>query len=764
MKLPDIFSKIISPKPKVKGEVYLSLLIDTASVGVSVWERSGGRVTTLGKPVVEALLDDTWEGRINASKKACETLGESSDVPDVEQAILGLSSLYVTADGAIEKHIRPHVRDLMAQLEIKPIGFVPIADAIIHHLKAEEGVPANAILIELLGKDIGIYLYKIGKHIGRVRLEHKERIIETIDKGIRAFAGEEVLPSRMLVFGGTTEQRDEVARALLKHPWQNLSNFLHFPKIEALGSEALVSSITTAGISELADEPESTEGAETEQVETATSPTQEPQERDLTQNVYAQKAEVSPPVSIVKKVTSRGADDSIENVVMVEPEALGFKKQPARDDDANYALAQRSQQTQPQNRPQIAVERDVEEREEGKSEPGNMLEQLAKKLPDLSSLKIGPIVILLVGLVLISGIILAMNWFMPSAKVQVFLTAKIAQASNKITIDPAASAVDIVTMTIPGKKIETKVTGSKTLPVSGKKKIGDPAKGVVTIFNKTLASRTLKKGTVLVSGNLKFTLDSEVLVASAADSFASGSRTFGQVKAAATAGQIGAGSNLPADSVFTFDAYDSSVLIARNEQPFTGGTSREATVVTRSDYDALVTAITKELVAQAKTDLNAGVGGGDQLVEDTVTTSIAEKTFAQELDQEVTEVSGTVGLSVSGIAFRQTDAQALLLESLKNTLPPGYTLAPETIQTTIADLKVKKDGKIDATSSATAKGYGVIDETGMRKQIVGKSVEEATKILSAVDGVGGVAITFKLNPVGSIPANPNNISFQITPQ
>ena len=73
--------------------------------------------------------------------------------------------------------------------------------------------------------------------------------------------------------------------------------------------------------------------------------------------------------------------------------------------------------------------------------------------------------------------------------------------------------------------------------MTGKKKIGDPSKGTVTLYNKTTTARSLKKGTILTAKSLQFTLDTDTSVASASESI--GSITFGKISTAVTAVDIG---------------------------------------------------------------------------------------------------------------------------------------------------------------------------------------------------------------------------------
>ena len=75
------------------------------------------------------------------------------------------------------------------------------------------------------------------------------------------------------------------------------------------------------------------------------------------------------------------------------------------------------------------------------------------------------------------------------------------------------SAVIPGTIYIPvdQKTIDVSVTDS--IPTTGKKVIGDKARGEIVIFNKQDKSQKINKGTLINSGNLKFVLSNDVQIA-----------------------------------------------------------------------------------------------------------------------------------------------------------------------------------------------------------------------------------------------------------
>jgi hypothetical protein len=317
--------------------------------------------------------------------------------------------------------------------------------------------------------------------------------------------------------------------------------------------------------------------------------------------------------------------------------------------------------------------------------------------------------------------------------------------------------VDAENKIIPGTKQQQSVSEDKTMAVTGKKNVGDPAKGSVTMYNKILSVKSLSKGTTLTAGSLEFTLDEDVSVASASEDL--GGRTYGKATAAITASQIGANSNMPTGTTFTVKGFSSDEITANNPAALTGGISREVTVVSRADYDALVAAAQKDLVDQAKQGLTASVSSAAKLIEDTILTTVTQKTFAQELDQEATQLSGKVTVTVSGVSYSDDDVKTLLKAFIAKDIPQGFTLSESRTQVSLTNVVVKKDGKITATATIKTDAVPTVDIAAIQKNLAGKKISDAEKYLRAMPGIAGMEVSFRMSfGRGRLPMNAKNIS------
>ncbi|MBI3343000.1 baseplate J/gp47 family protein [Candidatus Gottesmanbacteria bacterium] len=387
------------------------------------------------------------------------------------------------------------------------------------------------------------------------------------------------------------------------------------------------------------------------------------------------------------------------------------------------------------------------------------------KLPDVQAVAVPKfsVFVVLIILILLGGGCWLSYWVLPRVSVTILELPKTVSASSAVTVNPTATVVDAATKTVPGRKQEKTVSGDKTTAVTGQKDIGDPARGTVTVYNKTLLSKQLKKGTVLTAGSLSFILDSDVTIASASESLASGSVTYGKASTAITATTLGPQSNLPASTEFSVKDTPSSVMVARNDATLSGGTSKVVTVVSRADFDALVADLTKDLIVKAKAELGGSVAGGGRLIDETVKTTVTQKKFDAELDQEAKELHGTITVTISGISYSDEDIASLFGDLVAANVPPGYTLRKSGERVNATNVKLQKDGSIGLSVVYEGQALPTFDLPTIRSKLAGKSYTQVQEELKAIAGVGGIEmgkVSWSLwGP--KLPANAGNIAISV---
>lgn len=745
MKLPTALGNIFGQKQE-KKEIFASLLLDAEYVAAALWEMGDKGMPRVVASASQSCAEDSWESRLEATDNALAAVEDKAGTTDYAKTVLGLPQGYLTETGEITKEVRVHIKEMTKELELVPIGFVSVHQALMYKLKKDEGIPPSVILLGISHASISLSLYKVGVLVGQKTVVHSGDIAIQLEEILRSFKELEVLPARILLYGHDGKDLTEVKSDLLKYPWTTRVNFLHFPKMEIITPEDVVSAVSLAGASELASTLKEESEPEAEK-----QPVAAPVPMPAVQEAEADQISDEDIVSAEAKAEEIEEEEEIEdeeahqqlneesNVTVVEPSHLGFRKDVDVLEETPPAV-----EAQEQPRRRLSLPKTF-------SLPRVNVEALVSKIRSGGALTIAGIaavILLLIGYI---------YWAAPRATVTILESPKTISDSQEITISPSATVVDAESKIIPGFKQEESVSGDKTIAVTGKKTVGDPAKGSVTIYNKTLGSKSLPKGTVLTGGSLEFTLDVDVAIASASEDL--GGRRYGKVDAAITASKIGTNGNMPASTTFAVKGYTSDEMTASNPSALVGGTSREVTVVTRADYDALVASALKDFVDQAKQGLTASVGGMTRLIEDTIDTDVTQKTFAQELDQEATQLSGRVTVTVSGVSYSEDDLKTLLTAFVAKDIPEGYTLSPGRTQVSLEKVTVKKDGTITATASMKGDAVPNIDLAAIQKNLAGKKLSDAESYLRGMPGIAGIEVSFRMSfGKNRLPMNPKNIS------
>lgn len=792
----------LSKKEDTK-DYFFSLYLDVDAAAAAVWSLDEAGVPHVASFAHAVVAEDSWEARIQVVDRLLSAAEDKVGVTKpITKTVFGMPGVYLTADGNITESVRPHLKQLSKMLELTPVGFVPLFQAIAFSIKKDEGVPSSAVLLGCSGKVARLTLFRVGQ------LTHDDMIVinddpaQVLEAELKNIRDSDVLPSRILLYGGNSMVLEETRSKLLKHPWPQRANFLHFPKIEIIGVETLLTSVSLAGASELAHEigenPQPEQGDEGEVATVVAQPAavkgqpatasmsdeaidenlddkvsdddeaESEDEEDVESassdaTVSGQDDNEGEPiedeedeVDEVEEEVVTGADDELSNVEVVTPESLGFRHEDVLE---HVAVNQKTPSQEPTGRkPSFTLPVKVSLPRISFDVLGS-LRLLTGKLPGGKGKFIAAAVIVVVLIILGFSLL----YTLPKATITVLVASSSVDESTVVTVDPKSTVADPAGKTIPGKTQEQSVSGEKTIAVTGKKSIGDPAKGTVTIYNKVTSGRTFPKGTTLTTGSIAFTLDGDVSIASASESI--GSITFGKATANVTAKEIGPNGNVSASSEFAFAGISANSVSARNESAFTGGTSKQVMVVSRADQDALVEAITRELVTQAKQQLLTTGASGDRLIDATIKTAVSEKVFSAELNQEAKELQGKVTVTVSGVSIADSDIKAVLESLVEAKVPPGYRLAPEQTNVATSNVTVKKDGTITLTAKLTAVSLPLIDEDGLKTKLVGKPVNEATAILRETNGVAGAEYRFSMSPTKSrLPSNRSNITITVMVQ
>lgn len=744
-KLPHILEKLGSSQ-KEKKEFLWALLVWDDGIKSAIWTVDEGKTKVVA-------LDSfcRWEGKdgkgltevVDKSFATCaqtfEGLGE-----EPEKVIFGLPESW-TQDENIKKDRQALLQEVCRALEVTPVGFVSTFDAICHHLKKIEGIPLSAILIRPSSQKVLVAVSQVGKILNVEEVASSGDIAADTCEGLLRF-GIEVLPSRILVFN--SGDMEEARQNLTAFHWEaeraghRKLPFLHFPKIEVLPADFDINAVCLAGGTEVAKSLGFTVVPEEEKKpvskEEVVVPRQEKpsQEEETPEEVAIPEADlgfVRGEDVLLKAAVEEKVEEEIkpEEVVKETPEEEGEEVSPL-----------------PKGEPEVE---EIPPEQEGKRRfPGFLFSfsALAEKLSQVSlpSLPAGRILIgvTMAILLIFGGAFLWFIWYFPKASVAIFVSPKTLEEEIRLTVDPTAEVVDEKEHVLPGLLVETEESGQKEKETTGQKTVGEPAKGEVTVFNRTSAPEVFDKGTILIGpGGLKFTLERDVAVASKTPDLESGVDKWGEAKVEVKAQEIGGQYNLASQSQFTLKDFPSSSFLAKNENAFTGGTSRQIQAVSEEDRKNLLDQLTSELEEKGKDSLLAYVPEGQKLIENSSSSQVAEEDFSHEAGDEAKSLSCKVKVKVSALSYNEEDFLKIAQKALEEKIPENYELRKEEVEARFEKKEKAADGSFRFRVLVKADLLPKLDTSEISGKIKGKRPVFAREYFASFPGFVDAEISLR---------------------
>ena len=346
----------------------------------------------------------------------------------------------------------------------------------------------------------------------------------------------------------------------------------------------------------------------------------------------------------------------------------------------------------------------------------------------------------------IVGGLTAAYWYLPKAEVILFVTPKNLEHQFELV----AGSKDL-----PAESMEAAVSADKSISTTGSKLVGDKATGPVTIYNAT-GARFIKAGTILTSpSGLKFVLSEDIDVAS-------GSAISPATKPAnVTAAQIGADSNLSADTQFRVGIFDAST-VAKNTSAISGGTSRQAKVVSKDDAANLRADLSESLKSKAKDELSQKVSSEDQLITESINLQSLSESFDRKVDEEADNVTLKLSATARGLVVSKSELQSIIDAQVNPQIPAGYVFDTDVTQ----NMTVKKADKTTATFQVhvAARLLPQMDVSQIARDVTGKYPDRAKEYLQSLPAVGQIDIL--ISPrlpafLATLPRVPKNITVSV---
>jgi hypothetical protein len=729
----DLKSFLPSDKVPLKEE-YWSLIIEPEWVQAGIWSVEGGKtkVTAVSHPSAWQEDSELLTSCDAALSSAIQSLPEDS--PEPTKTVFGVTASWVI-DGEIKHEYLEKIKAICSKLELIPVGFVVLQEAISHYVKSEEGSPLSGIVVFLGANNIEVSIFNNGNQVGNMVVARSVSVIDDIAEGLSRFSQDTPFPSRIILYDGREGELDDEKQSIVNADWQGYEKiqFLHAPKVETIDPERKVLAVCLAGGLEMA----MTDGVMLVSHNNTTPETEE----------------------IMNK-------EEVENITPAEAPDLGFyvnedvaKNQNVNPEPMNEAL--KRPQPLPQEEtlvPGIEGRSGLVDRIKGKlSGIRKLLPSFKTRMPQrtpttklFSGGSGGPKKIIItgvIGFIIFFAVGMACWWYFPKAEIKIYVSPQNIEETTLIFVDTNTKSIDVEGKVIPGEVVTRRESGEKEKKVTGSKIIGDKAKGQVKLFRSGTEMK-LNAGTIITSsGGLAFTLDNEAKLASGSAS------TPGTVVVPVTASKIGTESNLPSGTSFKIDNYPTSDIEAKSEAAFSGGTSREISAVSDEDQKELEEGLSIELKDKVQADIESSLGEDKILIAKSIVTKVKEQTFSAKVGDEATNIKLSQVVEATALVVSKSDLFSFGKEILAPRISKDYVLRDSKL---IPEFEYigESDGKYELNLTLKALLLPALNTDEIKNNILGKYRSLAVSYITGLSSVSGVEINIHPGLPGKLATIP----------
>jgi hypothetical protein len=458
MELGSFLGKL-KGESKTEPKKFLALVLTDEVVQASVWSviAQSTEILAIGSPV-------EWDGDTGTTSELVTavdaTISSATEGLEDEpsEVILGVPHSWTDKNGILGVK-REFISKIRKELELQAIGYVVITDSVLSYLKMQEGTPTTSILVQVSRDELILVLVRLGRIEAIETIGRSDDVVTDVTEGIARFKSVDNLPSRIILFNSMHDLED-IIQNLLTVNWQTDFNFLHMPKIEALAKDVAIRALSVAGGSEVA-----------KSLGIALSPI--------------------PSVKTVSEPEGSDTKDETEEPELLSADEIGFTQKPTKMDFVD-----------PEDAP-------VEPKPMKLTVPKIKLPKIS--LPsfkfNLSGMK-KHYWIALGGLFVLGFLSFYLVWLMPKAVVNIAVVPKSLDQDVEITLSTTDSDINFAKHIVPASIETVSESGENMMETTGKKTVGDPAGGEITIYNRTSTVKNLSKDDSIsyVNLNLRLTL------------------------------------------------------------------------------------------------------------------------------------------------------------------------------------------------------------------------------------------------------------------
>jgi hypothetical protein len=335
--------------------------------------------------------------------------------------------------------------------------------------------------------------------------------------------------------------------------------------------------------------------------------------------------------------------------------------------------------------------------------------------------------------------------YIPLANVTVRIAAEKERVDISFKADLSYKEVDTGAETIPAKVITEEKEVTEKFQATGKKDVGEKAKGVVTLFNNYASvSVDLVSGDKLAtSGGLVFVLNSNVKVPGYVD-LGGGNKIPGKLEGVSvTASAVGDKYNLANNSNLVVSKFG-SLFYASAESAFSGGSSKTVQFVTQADINKAKEAIGEGAEEELRSAIAQKIDDGQRLLEEAVKWEQISAEPSKKVNEEADEFELKAKYKARAITFNEDDLLRLAESVLSDKIGSTKEIVEKgSLISTTKFLEADFDkGTMSASLSGEAYIAKRLDEDKIKIDLTGEKEASARSYLEGIEGIEDVQVRY----------------------
>ena len=240
------FLRLFFKKNKNKEEIYAGIFLKESQGAVHFIRVVGGGYHVIAKK--KFVYTNGWDNLVEDIDQAMYTL-ETQTKQTPKKAIFFIYSHLIDKKA---KEIKPvyleKIKQLVKNLEFKPLGYIEYHEAVVEALGKKENVPLTAVLIEFDKTNLDVFIYRAGKLVFEENVSRTESLIEDLTPVFEKARVTVVIPSRIILYD-SSDLSHESGR-IITHRWKE-DLFVQTPRVHIMHESDLTDALIKIFISQI---------------------------------------------------------------------------------------------------------------------------------------------------------------------------------------------------------------------------------------------------------------------------------------------------------------------------------------------------------------------------------------------------------------------------------------------------------------------------------------------------------------------------------